>query len=118
MKKLKGRIKRHKVLRKKIIGTKAKPRLCVFRSSKNLYAQLIDDMKGHTLFSFSTNAAAEKDKKGYGGNVKAARSLGEEFARRAKEKGFGKIVFDRAGYSYQGRVKAFAEAARKSGLIF
>jgi large subunit ribosomal protein L18 len=118
MKKLRGRVKRHKVLRKKVIGTKDKPRLCVFRSSKNLYAQLIDDITGKTLFSFSTNASDLKGKITYGGNVKAAESLGEEFGRRAKEKGFGKIVFDRAGYSYHGRVKAFAEAARKNGLVF
>ncbi|UCD55188.1 MAG: 50S ribosomal protein L18 [Candidatus Omnitrophota bacterium] len=118
MKKIKGRIKRHKIIRKKVTGTKDKPRLCVFRSGKNLYAQLIDDMKGHTLFSFSTNTGALKTKVAYGGNVKAAASLGEAFAKRAKEKGFNKIVFDRAGYLYHGRVKAFAEGARKNGLVF
>ena len=116
--KLRGRIRRHKIIRKKITGTKGKPRLCVFRSSKNLYAQLIDDMKGHTLLSFSTNASGPKGKIAYGGNIKAARSLGEEFAKQALEKGFAKIVFDRAGYSYHGRVKAFAEGARKNGLVF
>lgn len=116
--KLQGRIRRHKIIRKRITGTKDKPRLCVFRSSKNLYAQLIDDMKGHTLFSFSTNISGLKSKIAYGGNVKAAASLGEEFAKRAKEKGFNKIVFDRAGYRYHGRVKAFAEGVRKNGLVF
>ena len=118
MKKLRGRIKRHKVLRKKIVGTKDRPRLCVFRSSKNLYAQLINDIKGETLLSFSTNASDLKGKIAYGGNVKAAKSLGEEFGKRAQDAGFSKIVFDRAGYSYHGRVKAFAEAVRKGGLVF
>jgi len=118
MKKIRGRIRRHKILRKRIVGTKDKPRLCVFRSGKNLYAQLIDDMKGHTLFSFSTNMSGLKNKIAYGGNVKAAASLGEAFAKQAKEKGFNKIVFDRAGYLYHGRVKAFAEGARKNGLVF
>ena len=118
MKKVRGRQRRHKLIRKKIIGTKDRPRLCVFRSLENLYAQLIDDIKGHTLFSASTNAPDLKKKIGHGGNVKAALVLGEEFAKRAKEKGFSKIVFDRAGYLYHGRVKAFAEAARKNGLIF
>ena len=118
MKKIKGRVKRHKALRKKLMGTKARPRLCIFRSSKNLYAQLVDDIGGHTMFSLSTNVAALKNKTLYGGNVKAAVVLGEEFAKKAKEKGFGKIVFDRAGYLYHGRVKAFADAARKNGMVF
>ncbi len=118
MKKVKGRIRRHKILRKKIMGTSAKPRLCVFRSGKNLYAQLIDDIKGHTLFSASTNGKTIKNKVRYGGNVKAAAILGEEFAKGAQEKGFAKITFDRAGYLFHGRVKAFAESARKNGLIF
>jgi len=100
------------------MGTAEKPRLCVFRSGKNLYAQLIDDVKGHTLFSVSTSGKAVKNKIGYGGNVKASVLLGEEFAKGAKEKGFAKIVFDRAGYRFHGRVKAFAESARKNGLIF
>ncbi len=118
MKRIKGRIKRHRTLRKKLGGTKARPRLCIFRSSKNLYAQLVDDVEGHTVISLSTNVAALKGKTPYGGNVKAAMVLGEEFAKLAKEKGFGKIVFDRAGYLYHGRVKAFADAARKNGMIF
>ena len=118
MSRLKGRIKRHKVIRKKVIGTKDKPRLCVFRSSKNFYAQLIDDMKGAILFSLSTNGKDLKSKVGYGGNVKAAKFLGEEFAKKAKEKGFSKVVFDRAGYLYHGRIKEFAETARKNGLVF
>ena len=87
MKKLKGRARRHKILRRKIAGTTEKPRLCVFRSGKNMYAQLVDDVKGHTLLSVSTNGKAVKNKIQYGGNVKAASLLGEEFAKRAKEKG-------------------------------
>lgn len=105
-------------MRKNIVGTAEKPRLCITRSGKNMYAQLIDDMKGHTLFSASTNDRALKNKIRYGGNVKAASLLGEEFAKKAKENGFGKITFDRAGYRFHGRVKAFAESARKNGLIF
>ena len=118
MKKLRGRVKRHRVIRKKIVGMESKPRLCVTRSSKNLYAQLVDDLKGHTLFSLSTRSAGLREKVSYGGNVKAAGVLGEEFAKQAKGKGFERVVFDRAGYLYHGRVKAFAEAARKSGLVF
>jgi large subunit ribosomal protein L18 len=117
MRKVKGRKRRHKVLRKKIIGTAERPRLSVTKSNKNFYGQLIDDMKGRTLFSLSTNAS-ELKKAGYGGNVKAAARLGEEFGKKAKKGGFSKITFDRAGHLYHGRVKAFAEAARKSGLIF
>lgn len=118
MRKLTGRARRHRILRKKVIGTGQKPRLCVKRSNKNLYAQLVDDMKGRSLFSLSTNMPDLKKKIAYGGNVEAARLLGEEFAKKAKGKGFNKIIFDRAGYLYHGRVKAFAEAARKNGLVF
>ena len=118
MKKLKGRQKRHKVIRKKVIGTRERPRVCIFRSNKNLYAQLIDDMKSQTLFSLSTSSGQLKKSLSSGGNVKAARALAEEFAKKAKEKGFERIVFDRAGYLYHGRVKAFAETVRKNGLVF
>jgi len=118
MKKVKGRERRHKLIRRKVMGTGDKPRLCIFRSNKNIDAQLIDDLEGKTLFSLSTNGRDLKKKIAYGGNVKAAGALGEEFARCAKEKGFSKIVFDRAGYLYHGRIKAFAEACRKNGLIF
>ena len=104
--------------RKKIIGTKERPRLRVTRSNKNIYGQLVDDTKGRTLISLSTNAKSLKKKIGYGGNVKAAAFLGGEFAKKAKEKGYGKIAFDRGGFPYHGRIKAFAEAARKNVLIF
>ena len=118
MKKLSGRKRRHSIIRKRVIGTPDKPRLCVFRSNKNFSAQLIDDMKGCTLASLSTNSAALKEKVSYGGNRKAAQALGEEFAKLATKKGFTKIVFDRAGYLYHGRVKEFADTARKHGLVF
>ena len=117
MKKLTGRLRRQKVLRKKIMGTAERPRLCVSRSDMNLYAQLIDDIKGCTLLALSTSNGAVKGKV-KGGNVKAAEFLGAEFAKTAKEKGYSKIVFDRAGYLYHGRIRAFADAARKNGLDF
>ena len=84
----------------------------------NLSCQLIDDIKGNTLCSLSTNAPGLKNKIAYGGNIKAAARLGEEFAKKVVEKGFAKVAFDRAGYLYHGRIKAFADAARKNGLIF
>jgi len=118
MRKLKGRERRHRSIRRKIAGTAEKPRLSVFRSSKNLYAQLVDDLRGRTLLSFATNAPDFKKKVGYGGNKKAARFLGEEMAKRAAAKGFAKVVFDRGGYRFHGRVKEFADAARKNGMAF
>ncbi|MBL7158636.1 MAG: 50S ribosomal protein L18 [Candidatus Omnitrophica bacterium] len=118
MKKLLGRKRRHAIIRKKVCGTAEKPRLCVFRSNANLSAQLINDLEGKTVFSVSTLAKDVKKNLGYGGNVKAAVLLGEEFAKHAKAKGVERIVFDRAGYRYHGRIKAFAESARKSGLKF
>ena len=118
MKKISSRKRRHRIIRKKITGTKERPRLCITKSSKNLYAQLIDDMEGKTVFSLSTNAADFRKKLGYGGNRKAAQALGEELARKAASKGFSKVVFDRAGYLFHGRIKEFADAARKNGLVF
>lgn len=118
MKKIKGRKRRHRILRKKLIGTQERPRLCISRSNTNLYCQLIDDIKGNTLYSLSTNAPGLRKKIEYGGNIKAAVCLGEEFTKKVVEKGFAKVAFDRAGYLYHGRIKAFADAARKNGLIF
>lgn len=106
----------HGRVRKKISGTESRPRLNVFRSNKNIYAQLIDDEKGVTLVSANTqekNASIED-----AGNVKAAEQIGKLIAERAIEKGYKKIVFDRGGYIYHGRVKALAEAAREAGLEF
>ena len=113
-----GRLKRHRRIRVKVVGTKESPRMCVHRSHANLYVQLIDDMSGHTIVSGSTRDKSPKEKLPYGGNLKAATLLGEVFAENAKGKGITKVVFDRGGYLYHGRVKAFAESARKSGLVF
>jgi len=113
-----ARTKRHKRLRKKVIGSKELPRLAVHRSHKNLYAQLIDDINGKTVCSASTLNSKTKDKIKYGGGVKAAEALGETMAAAAKSKGVSKVVFDRGGYIYHGRIKAFAESARKNGLVF
>ena len=113
-----NRIRRHRRLRKKVIGTSEKPRISLHRSSANLYAQAIDDVNGKTLVSAATTQKSFKEKGASGGNVKAATILGEVFAKTAKAKGIEKVVFDRSGYLFHGRVKAFAEAARKNGLLF
>ncbi len=116
-----NRVQRHARIRKTIVGTEERPRLCVFRSLKNLEVQLIDDMKSITLVSASTRDTEFKEtnkKVSYGGNVEAAKALGAFFAGKAKKKGVTRAVFDRAGYLYHGRVKAFADAARESGLQF
>ena len=118
MKKLKGIERRRKRIRKKIIGTEARPRMNVTRSNKNISIQLIDDMKQHTLLSLSTRDAEFKKSVRYGGNVKAASALGTELAKKAALKGINKVVFDRAGYPYHGRIKTLADAARKGGLSF
>lgn len=110
-------IKRHRRIRKKVFGTKEKPRLCVYRSLNNIYAQLVDDLNNTTLLSCSTLDKEIKEK-AKGGNLKGAELLGELVAKKAKEKGVEKIVFDRGGYLYHGRIKAVAEAMRKGGLIF
>lgn len=110
--------RRHLHIRKKIVGTKERPRLSIHRSVKNLNAQLVDDLKGHTLFSLSSLSPAIKDKSKTWGDVKAAAIFGEAFAEGAVKKGFRKVVFDRGGYLYHGRIKAFADACRKKGLEF
>lgn len=112
------RLKRHRRIRLGISGRSQRPRLVVHRSLKNLYAQVIDDTRNMTLFSLSTQDKEIKEKFASGGNAKAAGLFGEIFARRAKEKGITKIIFDRAGYLYHGRIKAFAESLRKAGLEF
>ncbi|MBD0384605.1 50S ribosomal protein L18 [Paenibacillus sedimenti] len=114
----KARLKRHLRVRKKIEGTTARPRLNIFRSSKHMYAQLIDDTTGVTVVSASTQDKELKAEVGNGGNVEAARKVGELIAKRAKEKGFNQVVFDRGGYLYHGRVQALADAAREAGLEF
>lgn len=109
------RKKRHKRVRAKISGTAARPRLCVFRSLANIYAQIIDDVNGETLVSASTT---EKEFNGQGGNKEAAKKVGELVAKRAIEKGIDEIIFDRGGYIYHGRVKELADGAREGGLKF
>lgn len=111
----KARLKRHKRVRSKVSGTPECPRLDVFRSSKNIYAQVIDDVNGVTLASAST---VEKDFSGYGGNKDAAKKIGQVIAERCKAKGIENVVFDRGGYLYHGRVKELAEGAREGGLQF
>ena len=110
-----NRIKRHKRVRGKVSGTAQCPRLNVFRSAKHIYAQLIDDNAGVTLCSAST---LEKGFDGFGGNVDAAKKVGEALAKKAKDKGITDVVFDRSGYVYHGRVAALAEGAREGGLNF
>ena len=112
------RIIRHSRIRKRISGTNQRPRLSVFRSSKNMYAQIIDDVLQTTLLSVSTLDKNVKKTCGYGGNRKAAQILRDVLAVKAKEKGVSKVVFDRGGYIFHGRVKALAEGARKAGLEF
>ena len=111
----KARQKRHLRVRNHIIGTAERPRLNVFRSLANIYAQVIDDNKGVTLVS-----ASSKDKGFgvYGGNIEAAKAVGSAVAKKAIEKGIKEVVFDRGGYVYHGRVAALAEAAREAGLKF
>ncbi len=111
----KARLKRHRRVRSKIKGTSERPRLNVFRSTNNIYAQLIDDIKGITLVSAST---LDKDLNGYGGNKEAARKVGKLVAERATQKGISEVVFDRGGYIFHGRVKELAEGAREGGLKF
>lgn len=110
-----ARIKRHKRVRAKIFGTPERPRLCVFRSAKHMYAQIIDDVNGKTLVSAST---MEKDFTEYGGNADAAKKIGALVAKRAKKAKIDTVVFDRGGFVYHGRVKALAEGAREGGLKF
>lgn len=111
----KARLKRHKRVRAKISGTALRPRLNVFRSTNNIYAQLIDDVAGVTLASAST---LDKELNGYGGNKEAAKKVGKLIAARAAQKNITEVVFDRGGYIFHGRVKELAEGAREGGLKF
>ena len=110
-----ARIKRHKRVRSKISGTPECPRLCVFRSAKHIYAQIIDDVSGKTLVSASS---LEKDFGVYGGNKDAAKKVGALVAERALKAKINDVVFDRGGFVYHGRVQALAEGAREGGLNF
>ncbi len=109
------RLKRHKRVRGKLSGTSERPRLNVFRSGNNIYAQIIDDTTGLTLASASS---LEKGFEGKGSNTEAAAKVGQAVAQRAKDKGIDTVVFDRGGYLYHGRVKALADGAREAGLEF
>ena len=109
------RVKRHERVRKNLTGTPEKPRLCVFRSNKNISCQIIDDVNGVTLAAAASN---EKDFGISGGNKEGARKVGQLIAERAAEKGITEVVFDRGGYVYHGRVKELADAAREGGLKF
>ncbi|HMD30489.1 MAG TPA: 50S ribosomal protein L18 [Candidatus Acidoferrales bacterium] len=108
----------HRRVRQSLAGTAERPRLCVFRSSTQLYAQVIDDGAGSTLASASSNDTETRKEVKRGGNVAAAKIVGKAVAERAKAKGITQVVFDRGGYRYHGRVKALAEAAREAGLKF
>lgn len=114
----KRRIRRHKGIRKKISGLAERPRLTVFRSLKNIYCQLIDDSTGRTLAYVSTLSKDIRESISYGGNVKAAELVGKRIAEEAKKHGITKIVFDRSGYKYHGRIKALADSARENDLVF
>lgn len=110
--------KRHRRVRLKIAGTSEYPRLAVYRSIKHIYAQIIDDTKGVTLAAASTKSKDLASKLSHGGNVEAAKLVGEEIAKKAIEKGIKDVVFDRGGFLFHGRVQALADAAREAGLNF
>jgi large subunit ribosomal protein L18 len=114
--KLVRRLRRRNHVRRAITGTPERPRLTVFRSSKHIYAQLIDDLAGVTLASASSQTPDVKKAVAYGGNIKAAKAVGENLAAAAKEKGIGLAAFDRGHYKFHGRIKALAEAANAAGL--
>ncbi|MCT4597404.1 MAG: 50S ribosomal protein L18 [Vallitalea sp.] len=112
------RVKKHKKIRNKIQGTSERPRLAVFRSDKHMYAQVIDDLTGHTLVAASTIEKAIGEGLDKTNNVAAAALVGETIGKRAVEKGITEVIFDRGGYIYQGKVKALADSAREAGLKF
>jgi large subunit ribosomal protein L18 len=108
------RLRIHTRIRHRVKGTTERPRLAVFRSVKHIYAQVIDDSKGHTLVAAGSNEKSSAN----GGNIAGAKGVGKAVAERAQQKGIKSVVFDRGGYLYHGRVKALAEAARAAGLEF
>lgn len=112
------RLKRHERVRKNLYGTPERPRLCVFRSNKNISVQIIDDINKVTLAAASTLDKEFKAEDLYGGNKEAARKVGEAIAKRALEKGIDTVAFDRGGFLYHGRVKELADGAREAGLKF
>ena len=116
--KVRLRLKRHRRVRYKVSGTAERPRLAVFRSEKHIYAQLIDDDAGSTLAAASSVDAGYREGKKTGANIEAAKAIGGLIAQRAKEKGITRVVFDRGGFQYHGRVQQLADAARAGGLEF
>ena len=112
------RLQRHKRVRRKVFGTPQRPRLCVFRSSNNIYAQIIDDTNRVTLVAASSLEEAVKSAVNHTGNKDAAKKVGELVAKKAVEKGITEVVFDIGGYIYHGRIKELAEGAREAGLKF
>lgn len=105
-------------MRRRVFGTPERPRLCVFRSNKHIYAQIVDDTVGGTLVSVGTLSSSVRAQVTHGGNVEAAQVVGAQLAEAARGRGIARVSFDRAGYRYHGRVKALAEAARAAGLEF
>jgi large subunit ribosomal protein L18 len=116
--KIEARLKRKKRIRKKVTGTAGRPRLCVFKSLKNTYVQIVDDASGKVITGVSTLSADVLGGIKYGGNAGSARKVGEAIAKKALGLGIKEIVFDRNGFKYHGRVKALADGAREGGLIF
>ena len=112
------RLKRHQRVRNKVFGTPEKPRMCVFRSAKNISVQIIDATKGHTLVAASSIDKDLKDQIPYGGNKEAAKIVGEAVAKKALAAGIETVSFDRGGFLYHGRVKELAQGAREGGLKF
>jgi large subunit ribosomal protein L18 len=109
---------RHRRLRRYVRGSSARPRLAVFRSLQHIYAQLIDDDAGRTMLAVDSRSKEFRERHRSGGNIAAAKAIGELLAQKAKAQGIGQVVFDRGGYKYHGRVKALADAARTGGLAF
>ncbi len=112
------RVQRHARVRRDVFGTPERPRLCVYRSLSNIFAQIIDDVNGNTLVSASTLDKEIKGQLSYGGNKEAAKAVGEALGKRALEKGIETVCFDRGGFLYHGRVKELADGARSAGLKF
>jgi large subunit ribosomal protein L18 len=113
-----ARIRRHIRVRKNVFGTPERPRLCIFRSLNDIYAQVVDDIEGHTLVSASSIDAELRSKMDGLKKIEQARAVGKAIAERAKDKGIAAVVFDRGGFRYMGRVKALADGAREGGLDF
>lgn len=116
--KIRKRVRRHQRVRRKVFGTEERPRLSVYRSLKHIYCQIINDVEGKTLASASTLLPDMRTLLSYGGNIKAAELVGKKIAEEAQRKGITKVVFDKGGYKYHGRIKALADSARRHGLNF